>query len=409
MAQSLTEQRRIVKNILASGIGQVLGFGLLFLANVLTARFLGPQGYGDFSFLMSLAILVWFLAETGLTTVFMREIVSQTHSLALILGEFLGLALLLAAAGYLAFIGAVFILTQSLHLLPEALLLGISLLLMLPALTMGAVFRAKEVMEFNAFGFVLHKVVLLICLLVVIHQKRGLLSIILSYVLADLSLLIFYILSLRFRYKLVPGLKINWGNFKKFLAQGIVLGSGQLLRRLCFQLEIILAHRVIGAEGAGLYAAAFRFLQATSQLAQTTAIALFPPLARRTVERASFKKLLARSLTMFGLIGGLIGSVTFLLAPFVIDFFLGENYTNAVPVLRLLSLISPLVFSLPIFFFSLAARHKEKIWLKGQILLIVINIFMGFFLISNYGVFGAGLSRLLSEVLLFGILLHVIL
>ena len=70
--------------------------------------------------------------------------------------------------------------------------MGAAVLATVHAMGYNSVFRAMEEMEYNAIGFLLHKVLLLGLIVFAIKSNAGLIGIALSYFISNISLWLFY-------------------------------------------------------------------------------------------------------------------------------------------------------------------------------------------------------------------------
>lgn len=92
------------------------------------------------------------------------------------------------------------------------------------------------------------------------------------------------------------------------------------------------------------FAGAERLIRAATGLIQPVSQALFPRLSYlATRDRDASDRLLRASLVILVGFGALVGGVTYLVAPLFVPILLGPGYEAAVPVLRVLALVPPIV------------------------------------------------------------------
>ncbi|NWG32634.1 MAG: oligosaccharide flippase family protein, partial [Rhodocyclaceae bacterium] len=65
---------RVFKNISAMLVAEALGFPLNFVLTLLLARYLGVEGFGNYSFVMAFVLVFQLIADAGLSNILIREI-----------------------------------------------------------------------------------------------------------------------------------------------------------------------------------------------------------------------------------------------------------------------------------------------------------------------------------------------
>lgn len=94
----------------------------------------------------------------------------------------------------------------------------------------------------------------------------------------------------------------------------------------------------------GYYAGAEKLSKAFLGLLGPISQALYPRLSHLVQHSLTEAARLARvGLKVMGVGGMVLGLVVFVLAPFLVRFLLGEGYEQAIPVVRILSLLVPLI------------------------------------------------------------------
>ena len=107
--------QRIVKNILATGVSGVVGGLIQLAAIILVARNVSVAEFGVYSFILAFAMFVWLLADSGLSTILVRELATQPEKTTEILGAGLALIWILSIAGELLSPGRGALFASELH------------------------------------------------------------------------------------------------------------------------------------------------------------------------------------------------------------------------------------------------------------------------------------------------------
>jgi PST family polysaccharide transporter len=100
----------------------------------------------------------------------------------------------------------------------------------------------------------------------------------------------------------------------------------------------------VAPEYVGYYAAAERVARYSTAVLAPLSQALFPRISYLTaVNFAQAANLAAKSFRIIAAIGVFLGAVTFFAAPLVVPIFLGQRFDGAIPALRILSLLPPIM------------------------------------------------------------------
>src|SRR4051794_16803107 len=103
----MKQSQRIVKNVLANGTSTVAGALILLAALVVVGRSVSVDEFGVYSFIFAAATFVWVLADSGLSTILVRELATQPEDMAKILGGALALIWVLSIAGELVILAII--------------------------------------------------------------------------------------------------------------------------------------------------------------------------------------------------------------------------------------------------------------------------------------------------------------
>jgi len=128
--------------------------------------------------------------------------------------------------------------------------------------------------------------------------------------------------------------------------------------------------------------------------------AIYPRVSRLVVnDRAGASQLLGVSLLCVGGLGTVIGVTAFAAAPWLVGVFLGAGYEGAVPVLRALAVIGPVVGVSTV----LGVQWALPVGLDGPYFRLVVggavlNVTLGLLLIPRFGAMGMATAVIVSEV-----------
>ena len=397
--------QKVPQNVVVTGLGQVIGTGLGFVATILTARYLGVSSFGRFNFFFGVAFLFWFIGEAGLMNILVRELsrrLEDSEQYNFCLGSFRGLVFCFCAG--LSGVTGIFLLLGPVdgELKKIIFLLGLSIVSMFQALTLASVVRAHEELEYYALGFTLKHLFLLAAIYLVTYLDAGFVATILAYTSAYIFLWAYYHLLVRWRYG-IPPMLFNLSNWKHFLREAFPLGIGQVLRRTANYVDIFVLRATSGNLDIGLFSTAYRFILALSGTAVVIGFPFLPVFSKLALKQDAqlkvglekglqFLIITAIPLTMFLLIYG----------QKIITIFFGAKFTPAGQDLSLLGFSLLFIFPSTLFLHFFTALGKQRLWGLCTGCCLVINCLLDLILTPKWGHWGAVWATLSAEVVLFG-------
>src|SRR5438552_10027201 len=148
---------RVGKSVAWRLVGGALGAVLQMLAILLAARGLELNDFGTFNYLLSFAIIFQFLTDFCLTNILTREVALHPNDIPHLLASAKGLMWTLFVFSTTLLLGVVLLLKLPASTKSQSFVMGLASLTILQAISYSAVMRALEAMEFNAITFSVHK------------------------------------------------------------------------------------------------------------------------------------------------------------------------------------------------------------------------------------------------------------
>lgn len=159
---------------------------------------------------------------------------------------------------------------------------------------------------------------------------------------------------------------------------------------------------MLNSAALGIYGAAYRFLEGLALLPTAIQHNLFPISAKE--DQVSYGQVKKITFIM-SVIGVLTGLMLFVSADLVIRFTVGENYLEAIPILKIFSLVVMLFFiSSPLNTVILSSQLVNS-FLPYGILNTFLNIFINIIFVPILGIIGAAWAMFITE--LTGLLINV--
>jgi O-antigen/teichoic acid export membrane protein len=404
----MKQSQRIARNITLLLSSELVGFGILFCITVLIARYLGSTGFGYYSFVLAFVGLFQLIAESGLGTILIREIAVDRKNLPSLLGSSKSLIWILSIA-----VLALILLTASFISMEDTVrkatfIMGAAVLATVHAMGYNSVFRAMEEFEYNAIGFVLHKVILLTLTVIVIKFRLGLVEIALSYLVSNVTLWFFYYLVVRRRY-LRPKMSVNINQWKRLISEAAPIGIASILRKISWQVDILILSAMGTAASVGLFSAPYKIIHAFNMISGTLAIPLFPFFSRLAkVSTEDVFHACEKNLKFLFIISIPLTVILTALSYPIVSMVYGEKFLNSHSALQILGFVLLFLFPSSQFLYIFSALGKQKLYTVSSFLSLILNIVLDLILIPKLDFIGACIGTLVAESALFGISLYFI-
>lgn len=118
----------------------------------------------------------------------------------------------------------------------------------------------------------------------------------------------------------------------------------------------------------------------------------------RATDAAAADRLVQRSLIITGGLGLLIGATAFIAAPLLVELLLGPGYEGAVPLLRILAILPPLVAVDTVLGLHWAVPHgHDRPFLTTMLIAGTLNLVLAIALIKRFGAEGVSAAVVLAE------------
>jgi len=217
---------------------------------------------------------------------------------------------------------------------------------------------------------------------------------------------VFYLLVLGaflLKEKISFSFSFDFSFWKKALISSLPYGLLAFLGLLYFKIDVVLLTFIKGEAQTGFYGASYKFLEGLHFIPLTVGTALFPVMARlHQGNLIELKKLYFSSLKFLLLVAVFLVLILFFGAPILIKILYGPAFDSSILALKILS------FTLPFMFLHVPGAHllmsTEK-FLKSIIVLslftVLFNIIFNLILIPPFGLVGASLVTVFSEVVSF--------
>jgi O-antigen/teichoic acid export membrane protein len=392
--------RRLLKNGLSGILASGLGGAIQFVTLLMIIRFLPVEEFGRFSGLLSFGLVVQYIADFGLSSILVKEFAARPAEEQRLRGKAQGLVWCVTFALFLGSALVIFFLYDTWVTRSQALLMAVMGVAFFQCAGYTAIVRAREEMEWNAYGHIFHKVVLIGGVALAIALQGGIWGIVSAHAASGLLLLGFYAAVVARRYGLAPA---SWDPpyWATLFKRSIPLGSGLFVRQFSWQIDILILTALTSDYIVGLFSAPYRIFAACLLIAQVLSIPIFPMLSRLAAagDMEGFGRIYRRSLKFLLLLGVPVAVLGWAFADLVVTRVLGSAYAETVQVFRLLSLAFPLIFAGSLFPFVFAALDRQLTFVALSVVGLALRAGTAFLLIPVIGFMGACYGVLLAETL----------
>ena len=362
------------------------------------ARYLGPNQFGLFSYVLAFTAIFGGIAKLGLDGIMVRELVNHPDKYNIYLGT----------AFWLKVLGALLVVGAMAAIVPFTsndaatnlfiFIIGASL-----------VFQSSEVIEFYFQSQVLGKIIS-ICKVIQIVLS----TIIKIYLVITEVELIYFILviafdaiSLAVSYFIAYKLGKNASFYKHFdlnIAKKLLRDSWPFMLSIVvfsiyLQMDIIMIREMLGEYEAGLYAAGLKLALSHIFLSTIITISLFPALLNsKKISKYNYEQRIQRLFSLLILINFFAAITISVTGDVLLDSLFGSAYSPAYNVLIIQTWSS--IFAAIGFAFHqiLMAENLGELALLRAIFGLVINLLLNLILIPIYGIVGAAIALLISQI-----------
>ena len=250
--------------------------------------------------------------------------------------------------------------------------------------------------------FLISRIVLIIGVAALISLNVSLTIIMTSFLLSailEFGLLFYQLLQM----KLIE-FKIDWriGVLKRILIYSVPMGIGVFFVMVYDRIDILLIQKIISTEAVSFYAIAYSLYKIPSIFTPIVLTPLFTDLSSEfeLSRKINLTKLKNISLLLFAFaVFSII--ITYFLADVIISITYGYNYLASTDLLIMLVLALPFLFLNNLTGVTLNSIRKEGFVFYSTIIGASLNILLNVILLNMFGLMGAVITTIVSELLVF--------
>ena len=386
-------------NLAALVAANVITAGGQYLIIVLVARRLGPESFGHFVFALTFGGLVVTLCNFGIDRVLIRAIVRQQDALSAYLWSAFALRATLAAVTMAGAAAILVALRYTGELRLTILLVVASLVLALFSELWRSALYASHAMVAEARLRAAGRFTALAAVAAAVWGGGRLLHVVIALSIAALVEVAIYTagtwsrVAVRFQ---APSARLC----RELAVSAWPLAVNTLFVMVYFRFNIIMLTHWSGSEAAGIFGAAFTFVQALQVVSGSIAGVVLPQFVQRHADGDETLRGAVDRTTYLLLLGIVpVAVLLSMMAPDIIHLVYGARYDAAAPALRVLAWANIFMFIGSLYGTVLLVLHGERALMWMSIGAAMVSLAANRLLIPALGIVGASWASVATEAL----------
>ncbi|MGE5318174.1 MAG: flippase [Chloroflexota bacterium] len=372
---------------------------------ILLTRVLGPEGYGLYTAVLVIPLLVVSFFQMGIRPSTVYMIGSGRNNPDLVVSAVVSTLILTGTAG-MFFSGIAYILMYKTGYTP--LLVSMALVtipMRLAAIYAGGVFLAKEEMKkANLMNWLTALLMLVFAVILVWLFKLRVAGALAGLLFSNLIVSVYAINLLYKEYKVSISLRNPL--IKQMLKLGVVYASSFLIIQLNYRVDIVLLQWLSDKRETGLYSLGVAVAELLWQIPLAIGIVVMTRSANSN-DQSLMNENTARLLRLSIVAGVVLSVFIFILAPFIIPLVFSSKFDGSVQIIQTILPGIIMVIMYRILSGRLSGLGKPQVAIKAFIPALILNVIFNFLLIPNLGGVGAAISTNISYFV--GTIIYVIL
>ena len=390
-------QRRFLRDVVGVLNSNVFSLACGIGVSILLTRILGPGGFGLYSAIAIIPIIVVSLTHLGIRGASIFHLGKKLYDESELVSTVMVLLIYSSTAGIILSIIAYYFYQE-----PDFKLLWIALiLLIIPArlaiIYIGGVFLGKdEIKKANNLNWMTNLVHLVLAIILVWLMDMSILGAIISMLVSSLLIggyAIYQVTSI-FDVKL----RIHKKIIVELLKLGVLFSVAFFFIQLNFRLDILLLQKLSSEQEVGIYSLGAHVAELLWQIPLAISIVVFSRTAN-IEETELMEKHTGKLLRITFLLAVLAAVAIFITAPYIIPFVFGAEF---IPSVRIIQYILPGIILIVIYRIlsgHLAGLGKPQVTIYIFAPALVINILLNLLWIPEYGGKGAAMATNISYAL----------
>jgi len=353
--------RKIAYNVIFNVITKIISTILALVGIGFITRYLGKEGFGDYSTVLAFFAFFGSVADLGLYSITAREISRPEADEKKIVSNALALRLTSSLLVFLITPLFIYFLPYSSEVKIGILIVAASFVFSTTYMVLNGIFQKNLAMDKVASAEVLGKLLQILIIILAVKLDLGFIAIVFSVLAA--MLLNFAIIVFLARKYVSLSLQFDFSYWKKFLVEAAPLGFSSLIIFIYFKIDTILLSILKTATEVGIYNAAYKVMENITFFPAMIIGLIFPLLSKYIFsDKKEFSRIANETLKVFLILIVPLVLGTVFLADGIIHLIGGDAFAASASILRIL------IFALVFIFFGnlfnsilIAGNHQKKL------------------------------------------------
>lgn len=395
----LIKDKKILSNFYIQGLGQFMGRFLFFIFLMASARILGAEEFGVFSFSLSICYLFYTVMSFGLDHLAVKWVSRQNFdrysSIAFtnIGTMFFGFFLIVTISFF--FDSRTFITLN---------ILGIGFCFFSVNTIVFSYFRGLETMKLESFILVGQRLILLLTSFVFLSIYKSASAISVSFSLSlFLSSVCIGMIIYKKKMNLIQtnGFPFTRKKIISVLREAFPLALVSGLGIVYYRIDSVMIAGYRHISDVGIYSGAYMIIEGVMLLVRVIMAASFSRLSQYGIMPGiKFYTLYKKLLILLIILSLILCSFMYVAGEFVFDLFLGREYQGSISVFYILLLSVIALYPGTMVTQALIALDKQKIYMYIALICTITNVLLNFIFIPEYGIQGAAWATVITDIIL---------
>jgi len=399
--------QRFLKNIGSLFTSQILSYLMSLIYTIYLVRYLGVEDYGILSFALALVNILGIFADFGLNILTTREISRDKSLTNKYLNNIFSLKIVQVTILTILLIIILKILAYPSKTVYVIYFMLIFIIFNTFTNFFASIFQAYEKLEYQSIANILNNIFMLIGVLILIYYNNGLIIFTALYAFVAGLILIYYLVILKKRFKQpLPKIRVDRNFWMPTIKTAAQFGLANVFITIYIWIDSVMLSFMQGDHAVGLYNAAYRIVLLLIFIPAIINTAIFPVMSKLyETSTSSLKTIVEKYFKYMILIGLPIGVVITLLYNKIIILIFGYTFIESAPALQILIWATVFTFANSSFVQLLQSTNRQLLLTKITFIGMIINIVLNLILIPKYSFIGASFNTLLTEFIIFFLVL----
>jgi O-antigen/teichoic acid export membrane protein len=396
----MTTARVIARNTSVRALGEVLSKVASLAFYVVMARELGREAFGEFTFALSLALLLTGFAALGIDQVITRAVARDRQIAGPLMTDALTVKIGLGLVGIVVAVVVVLVGDFNSTVRTAVALLAVATVIELISKIFAATFQGLDDMLPVAASLLIQRFSTAAVGIVLLLSGAGVVTVAVVYLGGSVLALVYIAARLAAR-GVAPERGASAARARALVRSSWALGVTLIFSTALFRIDATLLSLLKGNGAVGIYGVAYRLFESTLFLSIAFATALLPTLSRSTPTTSpSIARVYELSSKVATTILLPLGTGFVLFARPVVELLYSDEFDPSVGPVQLLGAAAVLYGVTYLTSYVLISQGRQNIlpWATGAIL--AVNVGLNFALIPHYSYNGAAAATSISEALM---------